>query len=45
MDGKIDASIEQGLLQLLGEQTLAAGCGQCPILDFIARCFYNAGFK
>ncbi len=37
MDGQIGAAIEQRLLQLLGEQPLAARLGQSAILDAVAR--------
>ena len=37
MHGEIDAAVEQRLLDLLGEQALAAHFRQRPVLDGIAR--------
>ncbi len=37
MDGGVDATLQQGLLDLLDEQSLAAGFGERPVLDHVAR--------
>ena len=34
-DGKVDPAVEQGLLDLLGEEALAAGVGERPVLDHV----------
>ena len=36
MDGEVDAAVEQGGIDFLGEQTLAASLGERPILDDVA---------
>ncbi len=36
MDGEVDAAVEQGGIDFLGEQTLAAGFGERPVLDQVA---------
>ena len=36
MHGEVDAPVEQRLLDLLGEQALAADLGQRPVLDAVA---------
>ena len=37
VDGAIDAAVEQGLLDLLGEELLAADLEQAAVLDAVAR--------
>ena len=36
MDGEVDPAVEQGLVDLLGEQALAADIGERAILDAVA---------
>ena len=36
VDGEVDAAVEQGGIDFLGEQTFAAGLGERPILDHVA---------
>jgi uroporphyrinogen decarboxylase len=37
VDGGVDATLQQGFLDLLNEQSLAAGFGEWPILNHVAR--------
>jgi hypothetical protein len=35
MNGEIDAAVQQGLVEFLGEQSLAAGVNQWAVLDSV----------